>query len=75
MVSELELARAPSELLTASPNGGTVLGATSRDAFGKILAAAQGQSPDHPEYPALSLQAASGLALTGLADNDPKLID
>lgn len=77
VTSALEVARATRELTASShrPDRGMFLGAASRDAFDNLLAAAESQGRDHPEYPTLLARAASGLALKGLADEDPKLID
>jgi hypothetical protein len=71
--SELRSARALREMVAAG--GKVFLGPVARDAFAEILAQAQGLNTDHPEYPALLSQAAAGLALKGLADNNLKLID
>lgn len=70
---ELRTAVALREVVAARDK--TYVGPVARDAFAGILAQAQALGPDHPEYPTLLAQAAGGLALSGLADNNLKLID
>ena len=73
VLAELRAAQALREALA---NGGqATVGPAARDAFDGILAQAQGLRPDHPEYPTLLTQAATGLMLRGLAENNLKLID
>jgi tetratricopeptide (TPR) repeat protein len=73
VTSELRSARALRELVAAG--GNPVVGPVAREAFAEILAQAQSLDADHPEYPALLAQAATGLVLRGLAGNNLKLID
>ncbi len=71
--SELRSARALREMVAAGDR--VFVGPVARNAFAGILAQAKGLDADHPEYPALLAQAAAGLVLNGLADNNLKLID
>jgi tetratricopeptide (TPR) repeat protein len=71
--SELRSARALREMVAAG--GNAIVGPVARDAFAGILQQAQSLDADHPGYPALLSQAAAGLALSGLADNNLQLID
>ena len=73
VVNELRSARALREIVAAG--GKAAVGPVARDAFAGILAQAQSLNADHPEYPTLIAQAAAGLALSGLADNNLKQID
>jgi hypothetical protein len=75
VMSSLETARFQREIMTTSPEHGMHLGTDSRETLAKLLAAAESMSHDHPEFPSLVAQAASGLMLRGLADNDLRLID
>jgi CHAT domain-containing protein len=72
---ELDAARALSEMLAGTSSGGMVIPDAARAAFGNLLSEAERLGQDHPEYPSVVAQAVSGLALQGLADRDPKLID
>ena len=73
VLAELRSARALREALA---NGGrAIVGPAARDAFDGILAQAQSLRPDHPDHPTLLTQAAAGLMLRGLAENNLGLID
>lgn len=72
---ELDVARALRETTSAAPKGPAHLGPEARRAFAKLRETADRLGPDHPEYPTAVCQAANGLMLEGLADNDPSRID
>jgi hypothetical protein len=75
VAAALEMARAALPFLAGSPDRGVFLAPASRDAFDQLLKSAQSMRRDHPHYPAVVGSAVSGLALKGLADKNPKLID
>jgi tetratricopeptide (TPR) repeat protein len=75
VTSTLEGARAVRESKAIFPERGMSLGTAEREAFKRLLSAAESVGQDHPEFPALVSQAASGLVMQGLVDNDPKQID
>ncbi|HEY6789282.1 MAG TPA: hypothetical protein VI365_18415 [Trebonia sp.] len=54
---------------------GMELGPQQRKAFASTLERAARLPRDHPDYPAVVVQAASQLVLLGMADRDPALID
>jgi hypothetical protein len=74
MVSrELQAARALREI--ASAKGRVFLSPVARESYAEMLAQAQRLNADHPDYPALVAQGASGLMMGALADNNLKQID
>jgi hypothetical protein len=48
---------------------------STREAFAQVLDAAEKMPRDSIEFPAVAAQAASGLVLRGLADNDDSMLD
>ena len=67
---ELALARALQEVAGAAHGSPSVVSSDARAAFDRLLLSTEQLGRDHPEYPMLAAQAASGLMLRGLADRD-----
>lgn len=75
LLSTLEIARAMPELQNSAGERGIHLSVGARQAFDRVLAASKSVARDNPEYPVLVSQAASGLIMRGLVDNDLASID
>jgi hypothetical protein len=72
LIAQLETARA---MMAVYAGPGTTLGDPEREAFSKIMSAAQSVGRDHPDFPSLAGHAAAGLMLRGLSDGKTELID
>jgi hypothetical protein len=69
LIADLETIRVMHQIRHNPAGPGIPLG-QSRQAFDKILAEAQNINRDHADFPALAAQAAAGLMVRALAEND-----
>jgi CHAT domain len=75
VVADMQVARALQGIMTTQAGRGTsAVGDPERAAFGQVLATAESLSRDHPDFPGLAGEAATGLMLRAIADRDMSLI-